>query len=184
MPNKSPWATPSLVLQPHSVGSRHVLWQWLHRKQNTHIFPPCSVCTLSCLAASAELSCAPLSYPQVTFVRDLPHIKEETGEAYDLRYRTRAETLLAVDDMIEAVVQVRVYVGNVWVGGGAPAPPRSGLGWPPVGGMRVLELVQAIRGCSNTASDSDGCFACCAVCGTEAGGDRAARQHVYVSLFK
>jgi hypothetical protein len=42
----------------------------------------------------------------VTFVRDLPAIKEETAAAYDLRYRTRAEALLAVDEMIEAVVQV------------------------------------------------------------------------------
>lgn len=43
---------------------------------------------------------------QVTFVKDLPAITEEQGRAYDYRYQTRAETLLAVDDMLEAVVQV------------------------------------------------------------------------------
>ncbi|PRW59250.1 sulfatase [Chlorella sorokiniana] len=42
---------------------------------------------------------------KVTFVKDLPPITEEQGRAYDYRYQTRAETLLAVDDMLEAVVQ-------------------------------------------------------------------------------
>lgn len=47
------------------------------------------------------------SFAQVTFVKDLPPVTAEQGAAYDYRYQTRAETLLAVDDMLEAVVQVR-----------------------------------------------------------------------------
>lgn len=40
-------------------------------------------------------------------MKDLPPVTAEQGAAYDYRYQTRAETLLAVDDMLEAVVQVR-----------------------------------------------------------------------------
>lgn len=48
----------------------------------------------------------PASLCQATFVRDLPPISEETAASYDHRYQARAETLLAVDDMIEAVIKV------------------------------------------------------------------------------
>ncbi|KAL4431762.1 hypothetical protein ABPG77_002978 [Micractinium sp. CCAP 211/92] len=50
---------------------------------------------------------------KVSFVRSLPHVDEETAAAYDLEYQTRAETLLAVDDMIEAVVQALEDVGQL-----------------------------------------------------------------------
>ncbi|KAL4420319.1 hypothetical protein ABPG77_010224 [Micractinium sp. CCAP 211/92] len=49
---------------------------------------------------------------KVTFVADLPHVSEETAAAYDYRYQTRAETLLAVDDMLEAVVQKLKEIGE------------------------------------------------------------------------
>jgi hypothetical protein len=48
-----------------------------------------------------------LRFPlQVSFLKDLPPVDDETALALDFEYQTRAETLLAVDDMIEAVVQV------------------------------------------------------------------------------
>lgn len=47
-------------------------------------------------------------------MKDLPPITEEQARAYDYRYQTRAETLLAVDDMLEAVIQVNRVNGCDW----------------------------------------------------------------------
>ncbi|KAI7844022.1 hypothetical protein COHA_002362 [Chlorella ohadii] len=53
------------------------------------------------------------AHSQVSFIKDLPHIDDETADAYDFEYQTRAETLLAVDDMIEAVVHALEDVGQL-----------------------------------------------------------------------
>ena len=50
---------------------------------------------------------------KVSYIRDLPPIDQETADALDFEYQTRAETLLAVDDMIEAVVQALEDVGEL-----------------------------------------------------------------------
>ncbi|GAB4816016.1 hypothetical protein N2152v2_003062 [Parachlorella kessleri] len=50
---------------------------------------------------------------KVAFLRDLPPVDEETARALDFEYQTRAETLLAVDDAIEAVVQALEDIGQL-----------------------------------------------------------------------
>lgn len=49
---------------------------------------------------------------QASLIRNLPPVDDETGEALDFEYQTRAETLLAVDDQIEAVVKVGAAGGG------------------------------------------------------------------------
>ena len=80
------------------------------------LVPPC-VC---CLRASLPLCVLPARVPpcaspdapagcalQATYYRNLPPISEDVARALDFRYQSRAETLLAVDDLIERVIKVR-----------------------------------------------------------------------------
>jgi len=46
-------------------------------------------------------------------MRDLPPLDHETADALDFEYQTRAETLLAVDDMIEAVIGALKELGEL-----------------------------------------------------------------------
>ncbi|PRW39288.1 sulfatase [Chlorella sorokiniana] len=50
---------------------------------------------------------------KVSFMRDLPPVDHETADALDFEYQTRAETLLAVDDMIEAVINALRQLGEL-----------------------------------------------------------------------
>lgn len=49
----------------------------------------------------------------MSFFRDLPPIDQEVADALDYEYQTRAETLLAVDDQIEAVIQALEDIGEL-----------------------------------------------------------------------
>ena len=63
--------------------------------------------SLQCQWLAADSPARPLAHClQASFLRNLPPIDHETADALDFEYQTRAETLLAVDDMIEAVIQV------------------------------------------------------------------------------
>ncbi len=65
--------------------------------------------SLQCQWLAADSPARPLAHClQASFLRNLPPIDQETADALDFEYQTRAETLLAVDDMIEAVIHVCV----------------------------------------------------------------------------
>ncbi|KAL4431455.1 hypothetical protein ABPG75_006711 [Micractinium tetrahymenae] len=50
---------------------------------------------------------------KVSFLRGLPAIDEDTAAALDYEYQTRAETLLAVDDLIEDLIQALEETGQL-----------------------------------------------------------------------